>query len=171
MVRLEFYGLARFRAGRAELMVDAPTVAAALAAADAACPVLRLRGDSGLSSEYRLSVGGRYFTENLDQDFANQNRVFKLGSGESMTPAPGYKLETFEDPFGGGYIYAAPSKDDGSAPVAAPRQILMAKDYKAKWDAAVSAGNAFEAAKWEAKTRDAVRNLEMMRGLSSIFGQ
>ncbi len=120
---------------------------------------------------YTQLFGMAYFTENLDQDFANQNRVFKLGSGESMTPAPGYKLETFADPFGGGYIYAAPSKDDGSAPVAAPRQILMAKDFKAKWDAAVSAGDAFEAAKWEAKTRDAVRNLEMMRGLSSIFGQ
>jgi hypothetical protein len=80
MVRLEFYGLARFRAGRAELAVDAPTIRAALAAADAACPVLRVRGDSGLSSEYRLSVGGRYFTENLDEVLHDGEALLVLGA-------------------------------------------------------------------------------------------
>ncbi len=120
---------------------------------------------------YTQLFGMAYFKENLDQDFVNKNRVFKLGSGESMTPAPGYVLQTFDDPFGGAYIYAAPMKNDGTEPAAGAKQILMAKDYKTKWDAAQTAGRIEEAAQWEAKTRDAVRNLEMMRGLSLIFGQ
>lgn len=80
MVRVEFYGLARLRAGRAELPVDAATIGAALAAADAACPDLRVRGDSGLSAEYRLSVGGRHFTDNLDELLADGVALLVLGA-------------------------------------------------------------------------------------------
>src|SRR5262245_21579419 len=58
-VRLEFYGQARHRAGRAELSAEAATVGAALAAADAACPGLRVLRDNGLSPEYLVSVGGK----------------------------------------------------------------------------------------------------------------
>jgi molybdopterin converting factor small subunit len=80
MVRLEFYGLARLRGGRTELQVDAATIGAALAAADAACPNLRVRSDSALSPEYRLSVGGRFFTDNLNEPLADGEALLILGA-------------------------------------------------------------------------------------------
>jgi molybdopterin converting factor small subunit len=79
-VVLEFYGLARLRAGRAELRVEAATVGAALAAADAACPSLRSWNDSGLSPEYRVSLGGKYFTENLSEPLAEGESLLLLGA-------------------------------------------------------------------------------------------
>ena len=80
MVRVEFYGLARLRGGRTLLLVDATTIGAALASADAACPELRSRTDSGLSPEYRVSVGGRYFTDNLDDLLADGESILVLGA-------------------------------------------------------------------------------------------
>jgi hypothetical protein len=41
---------------------------------------LRLRGDSGLSPEYRLSVGGRYFTDNFDEVLADGEALLVLGA-------------------------------------------------------------------------------------------
>jgi molybdopterin converting factor small subunit len=80
MVRVEFYGLARLRAGRAELLVDATTIDSALESADAACPELRSRTDSGLSPEYRVSVGGRYFTDNPAEPLADGESLLVLGA-------------------------------------------------------------------------------------------
>jgi molybdopterin converting factor small subunit len=80
MVRVEFYGLARLRAGRAELIVDAATIGAALAAADAACPELQSRREIGLSPEYRVSVGGRYFTDNPGELLADGESLLVLGA-------------------------------------------------------------------------------------------
>jgi molybdopterin converting factor small subunit len=80
MIRVEFYGLARLRAGRPELLVDARTVGAALTLADAACPDLRSRRDAGLAPEYRVSVGGRYFTDNLGEPLAEGDSVLVLGA-------------------------------------------------------------------------------------------
>jgi hypothetical protein len=52
--------------------------------------------------------------------------------------------------------------------------IVAAAQLKASWDAAVAAPTGthlgLTAAQWEAKTREAVRNLEMMRGLYLVFG-
>ena len=48
-----------------------------------------------------------FFTENYNQDFAAQNMVYVLGSGESVEPIPGYSMVTFDDVTGGGYTYAA----------------------------------------------------------------
>ena len=80
MVRVEFYGLARLRAGRAELAVEASTIGEALAAADAACPELRSRSDTGVSPQYRVSVGGRHFTENPDEPLAGGEALVVLGA-------------------------------------------------------------------------------------------
>ena len=80
MVRVEFYGLARLRAGRAELLVDASTIGSALASADAACPELRSRRDDGLSPEYRISVGGRSFTDNPAGPLADGDSILVLGA-------------------------------------------------------------------------------------------
>jgi molybdopterin converting factor small subunit len=80
MVRVEFYGLARLRAGRTELLVEAATIDTALAAADAACPPLRSRRDNGMSPEYRISVGGRYFTDNPSEPLADGESLLVLGA-------------------------------------------------------------------------------------------
>ena len=115
-----------------------------------------------------------YFTANYNQEFATSNQVFRIGSGEAITPAPGFTVEKFDDPFGG-YIYA--SLDETAAPKrsAATQMVNTANAYKASWDLAKAATNhqsgGLTDAQWEAKTRDAVRSMEMMRGLYAIFGQ
>jgi molybdopterin converting factor small subunit len=79
-VVVEFYGLARLRAARTELRVEAATVGAALAAADAWCPALHARSDTGLSPEYRVSIGGKRFTENLAEPLAEGDAILLLGA-------------------------------------------------------------------------------------------
>jgi molybdopterin converting factor small subunit len=79
-VRVEFYGLARLRAGRAELVVGAATVRDALAAAQAACPGLIVLRDTGLSPEFLVSVGGTRFTTDLDQPLADGDSLLILGA-------------------------------------------------------------------------------------------
>lgn len=74
-VRVEFYGLARLRAGVAELAVEAATIRAALEAASAACPGLRVLTDSGVSPEFLVSLNGVRFAPELDAP---------LGDGESL---------------------------------------------------------------------------------------
>jgi len=79
-VRVEFYGLARLRAGRAELPVEAATVGSALAAADAACPELRVMRDTGLSPEYVVSLGGTRFTTDPAEPLADGVSLLVLGA-------------------------------------------------------------------------------------------
>jgi hypothetical protein len=142
-------------------------------------------------------LGMAYFSGNLELDFAQQNQVFRLGSGESVTPAAGYAVVSFADPFGGGYSYAA-LKDAGIssgldltvcvpdqvvAPMpAAPFEVTRAGFYKHLWvckrelaaattDPTLKATYQAESVKYEAKTRESVRNLEMMRALYNVFGR
>lgn len=79
-VRVEFYGLARLRAGVAELTADAGTVRAALVAAQAACPGLRVLRDNAVSPEYLVSVGGVRFIANPDEPLAHGDAVLVLGA-------------------------------------------------------------------------------------------
>lgn len=79
-VRVEFYGLARLRAGVAELAVEAGTVREALAAAQAACPGLRVLRDNRVSPEYLVSVGGTRFTADPDEPLADSDTVLVLGA-------------------------------------------------------------------------------------------
>jgi hypothetical protein len=69
LVTVEFYGMPRQRAGRAELRVPAGTVADALAAVETACPELAgLRQASGrLSAHYLLSLNGERFIKDFRQ--------------------------------------------------------------------------------------------------------
>jgi hypothetical protein len=117
---------------------------------------------------YTQLFGMAYFTDNSMLNFADQNQVFRLGSGESVTPATGFELVQFQDPFGGGYSYAALRKTGDLNPNAAAQMVLTATDYRTKWLAATLPA---DKALWEAKTREAVRSLEMMRGLYGVFGQ
>jgi molybdopterin converting factor small subunit len=79
-VRIEFYGLARLRAGRGELHAVAETVGDALAAADAACPELRVLPEGKVSPHYLVSVGGRRFTAEPGEILADGDDVLVLGA-------------------------------------------------------------------------------------------
>jgi molybdopterin converting factor small subunit len=62
-VIVEFYGIPRHRAGRAELAVAAGTVAHVLAAVERSCPALRglCQADGRLAPQFLLSVDGQKF--------------------------------------------------------------------------------------------------------------
>ena len=79
-VRVEFYGLARLRAGRAELLVDAATVGDALAAADASCPGLHATSGNGLSPELLVSLGGVRFTRDTSERILDGQPLLILGA-------------------------------------------------------------------------------------------
>jgi molybdopterin converting factor small subunit len=62
-VTVEFFGVPRQRAGRAELTVTARTIGEALSAIESACPGLAclVQPSGRLASHYLLSVDGREF--------------------------------------------------------------------------------------------------------------
>ena len=72
LVTVEFYGVPRQRAGRAELAVAARTVGEMLEAVERACP--RLAG------HYLLSIDGRQFTSDLEQELQPGDRVLLLSA-------------------------------------------------------------------------------------------
>lgn len=115
-----------------------------------------------------------YFTANFNLEFASFNQVFRLGSGDNLTPAAGFTVVTFEDPFGGGYIYAAMKKTGVAEPPAGAAMVERAALYRTQWELAVSSNQPVDgktATEWEAEVRQATRTLEMMRGLYDIFGR
>jgi hypothetical protein len=62
-VTIEFFGIPRLRAGRAELRVAAATVAEALAAVERACPELAglVQADGRIAPYFLLSLDGQEF--------------------------------------------------------------------------------------------------------------
>ena len=80
-VTVEFYGVPRQRAGRAELTVDADTAAAALARVAAACPELGgLVTDGRLAPLYLLSVDGERFVADLAEPLPAGTRLLLLSA-------------------------------------------------------------------------------------------
>lgn len=120
---------------------------------------------------YTELFGMAFFTDLYNSEFAQWNKVYRLGSGEQLSPAPGFEVVTFDDPFGG-YTYAALKQTAGVDQRAASRMIAIAKNTKAKWDQAVGSGtvDGLTAAQWEEQTREIVRRLELMRSMANIFG-
>ncbi|HJZ56787.1 MAG TPA: hypothetical protein VKE74_17600 [Gemmataceae bacterium] len=80
-ISVEFYGLARLRAGVAELAVEAGTVRAALEAVQAAYPQLRVLSDTGLSPEFLLSLGGERFTTDLNEPLCGPLLILGADAG------------------------------------------------------------------------------------------
>lgn len=122
---------------------------------------------------YAQFLSMAYFTANYNLEFANFNQVFRLGSGDNLTPSPGFTVVTYEDPFGGGYIYAALKKDVGTDSAGA-NMVERGALYRTKWELAKSTGqpvDGLNATQWEASLREVTRKLEMMRGLYDIFGR
>jgi molybdopterin converting factor small subunit len=82
MVVVEFFGIPRARAGRAELGVEAKTVGEALAAVEAACPDLKglRRADGRLAPQYLLSLAGREFVTEPGQPLRPGDRLLLLSA-------------------------------------------------------------------------------------------
>jgi molybdopterin converting factor small subunit len=74
---VEFYGIPRHRAGRAELPVVAGTVHEALLAVQRACPALGnlFAADARLSPHYLLSLGGQPFLRDLNAPLQQGDRL------------------------------------------------------------------------------------------------
>ena len=80
-VTIEFYGIPRERAGRAELTVQAATVADALAAVQRHCPAWDdLRRDGRLAPHYRLSVDGQRFVTEMSERLTAGTRLLLLSA-------------------------------------------------------------------------------------------
>jgi sulfur-carrier protein len=80
-VTVELFGVPRLRAGRAELPVEATTVAEALAAVELACPGLKgLVHGSRLAPHYLLSVNGATFVEDLASPLQPGDRLLILSA-------------------------------------------------------------------------------------------
>lgn len=80
-VIIEFYGIPRQRAGRADLPIRADTVSDALAAVVKACPGLHdvlLRGN--LAPHYRVSVDGNRFVTEMNERLAPGTRLLLLSA-------------------------------------------------------------------------------------------
>jgi hypothetical protein len=81
-VTVEFFGVPRLRAGRAEVGVPPGTVAGVLSAVGRACPGLAgvLRPDGRMSPYYLLSLDGRTFLSDLEQEVRAGDRLLLLSA-------------------------------------------------------------------------------------------
>jgi molybdopterin converting factor small subunit len=82
LITIEFFGIPRQRAGRAELTVDADTATAALAQVAAACPDLGelVTSDGRLARQYLLSVDGERFVADLADPLPAGTRLLLLSA-------------------------------------------------------------------------------------------
>ena len=137
-------------------------------------------------------LGMAYFTENFNQEFASFNQVYKLGSGESLQPTDNYTAVNFPDATNlpvatelskqlpdlvGGYVYSGLKQTNGSIYIGTPAAVMLierANVQSAKFVSAKTTNtrvDGLSAAEWEARLRETVRSLEIMRGLYDIFGR
>jgi len=81
-VTVEFFGVPRQRAGRAEVIVQANTVAELLAAIERACPGLAglVQTDGRLAPHYLLSIGGQRFVTDVRQELRPGDRLLLLSA-------------------------------------------------------------------------------------------
>ena len=81
-VTVEFFGVPRQKAGRAELVVQACTVAEAIAAIEKHCPRLKgLTGNDGqMSPQYLLSVDGENFLADVGLKLQPGSRLLLLSA-------------------------------------------------------------------------------------------
>jgi hypothetical protein len=82
VVTVEFFGLPRARAGRAELTVAAATAGEALTAIAAVCPTLAdlHRPDGRLAPQYLLSLDGERFVTDLAESLPPGTRLLLLSA-------------------------------------------------------------------------------------------
>ena len=80
LITVEFFGIPRQRAGRAELVVRARTVGEVLAAVARACPALAglTNPDGQLTGHYLLSLDGQRFVTDMREVLRPGERVLLL---------------------------------------------------------------------------------------------
>ena len=80
-VTVEFFGIPRQRAGRAELTVQAKTVGEALRAVAETCPALAgMVSEGRLAAHHLLSVNGTRFVADLSESVRFQDRLLLLSA-------------------------------------------------------------------------------------------
>jgi len=81
-ITVEFYGMPRQRAGRAELCVRARRIGEALLAVKQACPKLAdlTNADGRLAPHYLLSIDGIGFVSDMTQALESGTRVLLLSA-------------------------------------------------------------------------------------------
>jgi molybdopterin converting factor small subunit len=81
-ITVEFFGVPRQRAGRAELTVAATTLAQVVEAIEKACPrLMGLRGmDGRLAKHYLLSVDGQRFVRDFSEELPSGSRLLLLSA-------------------------------------------------------------------------------------------
>ena len=81
-ILVEFFGVPRLEAGRAELAVAAGTVSAVLAAVERACPRLQGLVQKGgqLAPQYLLSLDGQEFVTDLSRPLPPGTRLLLLSA-------------------------------------------------------------------------------------------
>lgn len=82
VVTIEFFGIPRQRAGRAELAVPADTVATLLECVERFCPGLHglRQADGRLAPHYLLSIDGQEFVTDLHQKLRPGERLLLLSA-------------------------------------------------------------------------------------------
>jgi sulfur-carrier protein len=80
MVIVEFFGIPRQRAGRAELAVPTGTVTELLQNVEQSCPGLKglRQADGRLSPHYLLSINGQRFVTDLQHELCPGDQVLLL---------------------------------------------------------------------------------------------
>jgi molybdopterin converting factor small subunit len=81
-VTVEFFGVPRQRAGRAELVVPAGTIAEVLAAIGQSCPALTdlVQASGRLAPHYALSLNGQRFLRDLGLRLTSGDRLLLLSA-------------------------------------------------------------------------------------------
>jgi len=80
-ITVEFYGIPRQRAGRAEATIEARTVGDLLLAVERICPDLTLLDSDGrIVPHVRVSLGGQRFLTDPGEELAPGERVLILGA-------------------------------------------------------------------------------------------
>lgn len=107
-----------------------------------------------------MLYGMAFFDTNYSLNFHDQARIYRLGSGEQLTPGEGYEEVRFCDPFSrSGVCYAALMETGTDTPSVAANLILQtAALYEAS-------GNSAE---WTIENN--IELMNMMRGMYDVFG-
>ena len=81
-VTVEFFGVPRQRAGRAQLVVSAGTIIETLKQVGQACPALNdlVQAGGKLAPHYALSLNGQKFLRDLDQLLTPGDRLLLLSA-------------------------------------------------------------------------------------------
>jgi hypothetical protein len=136
-------------------------------------PIEKVEASPTWSTRYYSEVlSMANFNSYYDNRYATGQQVFRLGSGEGLTPTAGFTVEQFSDPFGG-YVYAALKKTGSTLTPAGLALVNKANAANAKWELAKSSAakvDGLDADQWEAVLREDIKSLEITRGLYIVLG-